>query len=56
VSDLVISLVFFVTLYTALIVVELFLMVKAIRKGPSDTFGLDAGAEPIEPVDAVAVK
>ncbi|WP_423065390.1 cytochrome ubiquinol oxidase subunit I [Devosia sp. CN2-171] len=56
VSDLVISLVFFVSLYTALIVVELFLMVKAIRKGPSDTFGLDAGAEPIEPVDAVAVK
>jgi cytochrome d ubiquinol oxidase subunit I len=56
VSDLAISLVFFVTLYTALIVVELFLMVKAIKKGPSDTFGLDDGAEPVEPAEAVPAK
>ncbi|MBN9308178.1 cytochrome ubiquinol oxidase subunit I [Devosia sp.] len=56
VSDLVISLVFFVTLYTALIVVELFLMVKAIRKGPSDSFGLDDDAEPVEPAEAIPAR
>ena len=53
VSDLVISLVFFVTLYTALIVVELFLMAKAIKHGPSDTTMLDMPAEPTEPPEHV---
>ncbi len=53
ISDLVISLVFFVTLYTALIVVELFLMVKAIRKGPTGTFGFDDGGTPNEPAEHV---
>ena len=49
VSDLAISLTFFVTLYTALLVVECFLMVKAVKKGPSDTSGLDAPAQPPPP-------
>ncbi len=51
--DLVISLVFFVTLYTALIVVELYLMVKAIKAGPSDKFGLALEAEPADAATAV---
>jgi len=55
VSDLVISLTFFVALYTALIVVELFLMVKTIKAGPSDrfSFGEPPPSAPVEPVTAV---
>ncbi len=53
VSDLAISLTFFVTLYTALLVVECFLMVKAVKKGPSDTSGLDAPAQPPPPPEHV---
>jgi cytochrome d ubiquinol oxidase subunit I len=51
--DLVISLTFFVTLYTALIVVEAILMVKAIQHGPSDKSVLDVVEEAIEPVDPI---
>jgi cytochrome d ubiquinol oxidase subunit I len=51
--DLVISLTFFVTLYTVLIVVEAILMVKAIRHGPSDKSVLDVDEERIEPVDPI---
>ena len=40
VSDLVISLTFFVTLYTALFVVMLWLMIKTIKAGPKDKFAL----------------
>ena len=53
VSDLAISLTFFVTLYTALLVVECFLMVEAVKKGPSDTSGLDAPAQPPPPPEHV---
>jgi len=51
--DLVISLTFFVALYTALIVVELYLLRKTIQHGPSDRSVLDAPIEPVDPLVAV---
>ena len=55
VGDLIFSLTGFVLLYTALLVVEMYLMLKFARKGPSDpddapghavVIGADAPAEP----------
>ncbi|MGV3491901.1 MAG: cytochrome ubiquinol oxidase subunit I [Devosia sp.] len=51
--DLVISLTFFVALYTVLLIVEAYLMVKTIKHGPSDKSVLDMTEEPIEPVDPI---
>jgi cytochrome d ubiquinol oxidase subunit I len=57
--DLVISLTFFMVLYTGLMVVEVILMVKTIKHGPSETSVLDIPAEPretVEPIAAVPAK
>ncbi|MDB5538883.1 MAG: Cytochrome d ubiquinol oxidase subunit, partial [Devosia sp.] len=54
--DLVISLTFFVTLYTVLLIVMVWLMVRTIKAGPSDKLDFDQEIELIEPVSAVAVE
>ena len=43
--DLAISLSFYLLLYTALIVVMVFLMLRAIKHGPTETSLLDLGEE-----------
>ncbi|WP_055047401.1 cytochrome ubiquinol oxidase subunit I [Devosia sp. A16] len=50
--DLVISLSFFMLLYTSLLVVMVWLMVRTIKHGPSDKLNFD---QSVEPVDAAAV-
>ncbi len=46
--DLVISLSFFMVLYTALLIVMIWLMVRAIKHGPSDKLNFDQSVEPVE--------
>ncbi|MBL8591527.1 MAG: cytochrome ubiquinol oxidase subunit I [Devosia sp.] len=46
--DLVISLSFFILLYTALLIVMVWLMVRTIKHGPSDKLNFDQSVEPVE--------
>ncbi|HEV2516020.1 MAG TPA: cytochrome ubiquinol oxidase subunit I [Devosia sp.] len=46
--DLVISLSFFMLLYTALLIVMVWLMVRTIKHGPSDKLNFDQSIEPVE--------
>ncbi|CAN7252871.1 cytochrome ubiquinol oxidase subunit I [Devosia sp. LjRoot16] len=46
--DLVISLSFFMLLYTALLIVMVWLMVRTIKHGPSDKLNFDQSVEPVE--------
>jgi len=46
--DLVISLSFFMVLYTALLIVMVWLMVRTIKHGPSDKLNFDQSVEPVE--------
>lgn len=46
--DLVISLGFFMVLYTALLIVMVWLMVRTIKHGPSDKLNFDQSIEPVE--------
>ncbi|MEQ1769108.1 MAG: cytochrome ubiquinol oxidase subunit I, partial [Devosia sp.] len=47
VFDLVLSLTFFVLVYTVLLVIMIWLMVRAVRHGPYDTSPIDLGDEPV---------
>jgi len=55
--DLVISLTFFVTVYTVLAIVMVWLMARVIKAGPTEKSALDVPAEPlpVEPVPAEPV-
>ena len=46
--DLVISLSFFMVLYTSLLIVMVWLMVRTIKHGPSDKLNFDQSVEPVE--------
>jgi cytochrome d ubiquinol oxidase subunit I len=48
--DLAISLAFFVTVYTVLLVIMVWLMVRVVKAGPSDSLGVGLPDEPINPV------
>ena len=52
--DLIISLGFFMILYTVLLVVELWLMIRTIQHGPSDTSVLDAPVDEAETMEPIA--
>jgi cytochrome d ubiquinol oxidase subunit I len=53
--DLAISLAFFVTVYTVLAIIMVWLMVRVIKAGPSEKLKLVLGAEaPVEPTPAAA--
>ena len=52
--DLVISLSFFVLLYTILLVIMVWLMVRVIKAGPTEKSVLDVNVEPAKPIGLVA--
>lgn len=54
--DLVISLTFFMLLYTALLIVMVWLMVRTIKHGPSDKLNFDQSIEPVEPTATAPAK
>jgi cytochrome d ubiquinol oxidase subunit I len=54
--DLVISLTFFMVLYTALLIVMVWLMVRTIKHGPSDKLSFDQSVEPVETAAIVPAK
>lgn len=54
--DLVISLGFFMVLYTALLIVMVWLMVRTIQHGPSDKLNFDQSVEPAETAAIVPAK
>jgi len=54
--DLVISLSFFMVLYTALLIVMVWLMVRTIKHGPSDKLNFDQSVEPVETAAVVPAK